>query len=253
LATWSSCGGPRRSAASKSAVVLSPNARLTVRERLTGPSAPRDVMTQIEFDLTPRIEPRAERRGHMRRSPRASPDQPRVAPSSRPIVALNSRSVPGTVKLWDAATGWRRATLRGHWKSVNCLAFSPDGSIVATGKVDHTIRLWDIAAAEMTATLLGRPATGRACHRVGCLCMRGKRVSQPWASTAQASRPCRWGLPNNSNSRSLPGRSQPLQVRSRCLNGRRLFSPLPTGQTSMYVSYYCGTVPIPLFTLGVMS
>ena len=33
--------------------------------------------------------------------------------------------------------------LRGHDEPVHCLAFSPDGHLLATGSDDHTLRLWD--------------------------------------------------------------------------------------------------------------
>jgi WD40 repeat protein len=52
----------------------------------------------------------------------------------------------GVVKLWDAATGAERATLRGCAGRVFAVAFSPDGSLLAAaGSHDPTIRLWDVA------------------------------------------------------------------------------------------------------------
>jgi len=34
-------------------------------------------------------------------------------------------------------------TLRGHESEVNCVAFSPDGKLLATGSNDNTLRVWD--------------------------------------------------------------------------------------------------------------
>ncbi len=47
------------------------------------------------------------------------------------------------VRLWDIRTGENIATFLGHPTDVQCLAFSPDGTILASGSFDHTILLWD--------------------------------------------------------------------------------------------------------------
>ncbi len=69
---------------------------------------------------------------------------------------------PGELRLWDAATGEPRATLKGHESTVYAVAFSPDGKTLASAGVDPlnpgrpgVLRLWDAATGEPRATLKG--------------------------------------------------------------------------------------------------
>jgi WD40 repeat protein len=43
----------------------------------------------------------------------------------------------------------------GHTNGVNCVAFNPDGTLLASGSNDQTIKLWDVAATREKATLKG--------------------------------------------------------------------------------------------------
>ena len=70
----------------------------------------------------------------------------------------------GKIRLWDTTTGKKRTTLNGHAVEdqdpsleihVLTLAFSPDGTQLASGSRDTTVRLWD------TATINDAPITLR--------------------------------------------------------------------------------------------
>lgn len=48
------------------------------------------------------------------------------------------------VQLWDIRTGKNIATFLGHPTDIQCLAFSPDSSILASGGFDGVIYLWNL-------------------------------------------------------------------------------------------------------------
>lgn len=50
------------------------------------------------------------------------------------------------IQVWDTETGALAATLSGHTDAVNSLAFSPDGSRLASISFDGTLRVWEFGA-----------------------------------------------------------------------------------------------------------
>ena len=66
---------------------------------------------------------------------------------------LASGSDDKTVKLWDMASGQLLRTLEGHAGWVDVIAFSPDGSLLASKSRDLTIRLWSCATWETVAII----------------------------------------------------------------------------------------------------
>jgi WD40 repeat protein/predicted Ser/Thr protein kinase len=67
---------------------------------------------------------------------------------------LASASQDATVKLWDVATGQERLTLKGHTKWVTRVAFSPDSRQLASASFG-TVKLWDAATGQELLTLKG--------------------------------------------------------------------------------------------------
>ena len=48
------------------------------------------------------------------------------------------------IRLWDVASGENITTLWGHPTDIQSLAFSPDGTLLASGSFDGAIMLWDL-------------------------------------------------------------------------------------------------------------
>ena len=69
------------------------------------------------------------------------------------VLASASVGVDACIKLWDLETRKEIATLRDHKGDVHCVAFSPDGALLASGGEDKTVKLWDVDKRQVIATL----------------------------------------------------------------------------------------------------
>lgn len=62
---------------------------------------------------------------------------------------LATASADNTVKIWEVSTGKEVLTLKGTDRPMTCVAFSPDGKLIAAGSLDEHVYFWDNAGKEV--------------------------------------------------------------------------------------------------------
>jgi WD40 repeat protein/predicted Ser/Thr protein kinase len=93
---------------------------------------------------------------------RAGPRPARPIAFGEPAAEQRGEDAGGKVRVWDASSGKVLFALGGHTGDVNVLAFSPDGTLLATGGADGSVKVWQVTlvlTVEGASWDLARPTT----------------------------------------------------------------------------------------------
>jgi WD40 repeat protein/serine/threonine protein kinase len=67
-------------------------------------------------------------------------------------------STVSALRVWNVDTGIQEAARLGHVGTIQAIAYSPDGSRIATAAADRTVKLWDAVPRDEPPTLMGHEA-----------------------------------------------------------------------------------------------
>lgn len=67
--------------------------------------------------------------------------------------------LPLGARVWDVAGGKLLHTWEGHHGDIWTIAFSPDGTKLATGGTDGAVKIWEPETGKLLATYLGHNTT----------------------------------------------------------------------------------------------
>lgn len=71
------------------------------------------------------------------------------------LLATGGTDADHAIHLWDATTGAKIRSLKGHTDYIYALSFSPDKTLLVSGGKDRTLRLWDVNTVAELAQLKG--------------------------------------------------------------------------------------------------
>ncbi len=84
-----------------------------------------------------------------------SPDGKTLAVGGGRWTGPNANAEYGVLSTWNVETGQQRRTLRLN-SIVSCVAFSPNGKVLANGDMKGKVRLWNVQSGKLLRTLIGQ-------------------------------------------------------------------------------------------------
>jgi len=93
-------------------------------------------------------------------------------------LAMSSDTV---IKLWRSQNWAAATTFSGHTDSVNSIAFSLDGTFIASGSMDKSIKIWNVTSNEIVQTLTGHNSS------ISSISFGPTSLLDPWGVIASAS------------------------------------------------------------------
>jgi WD40 repeat protein len=153
------------------------------------------------------------------RSVAFSPDGKRIASASggSEWEANKEKRRWGEVKVWDAQTRQQLLDLKGHTFIVSSVAFSPDGTRIASGSWDGTVKVWDAQTGQRVLDLQGhtRPVQSVA------FSPDGKRLASGSGVYNQPGEVKVWNLQTGGQVLDLKGHTRPVQSVAFSPDGKR--------------------------------
>lgn len=169
-------------------------------------------------------------------SPEGSRDWVTFAPSAGSPLAYSADGTrlaitsSGTAKILDALTGKELLTFSGgHTQSIKSVAFSPDGSRLATSSTDQTVKVWDLATGKQLLSLSTPTFAFPAGLRVA-FSPDGQRIAA--ASSENSARV--WDVATGKELLALRGHTQPVVGATYSPDGSRIATPCLDGTAKVW-------------------